>query len=430
MKITYEVRVGIMIVTGFVLLTWIVLQLGKFSFQEKTYSFDVIFGKVAGLQQNAKVLLSGVEVGEVKSVYLRRDAKVAVRMTVKEKVKIRRSSQFVIASESFLGLEKHIEIIPGEQAGKFIRPGDKLAGRDPIEAREIIGSLKGTMDKVKELSGNLKDVIGDKEFISGAKETMKNINEATLNIAQLAQTLQQTLVSQGNLSAIVSNVRDISENVNVTTKKLAEVSQDKKLEKDVREIIDSLNRTMKNLEQITNTLKTEVATKKTAKDITATIENTKLITEKIKTSIEKAGKIETVPSVEIGYRQKDKTWQANASLHVKNLLPKGLIITTGITDVTETNKFDLQIEKPVQKAKYNAQLRGGIKEGKFSVGGDIYLNKRLLLSTDFVDPNQKRIHLRGGIKLTPGLYFLYGRYEFENNKPDTWFGIKATLKNK
>lgn len=430
MKITYEVRVGMMIVTGFALLTWAVLQLGKFSFKEKTYSFDVVFGKVAGLQQNAKVLLSGVEVGEVESVYLRRDAKVAVRMKIKQNVKIRRSSQFIIASESFLGLEKHIEIIPGEPMGKFIRPGDRLTGRDPIEAREIIGSLKGTMDKVKELSGNLKDVIGDKEFISGAKETMKNINEATMNIAQLAQTLQQTLVSQGNLSAIVSNVRDISENVNVSTKKLAEISQDKKLEKDVREIIDSLNKTMKNMEEITNTLKTEVATKKTAKDITATIENTKVITEKLKSSIEKASQIEYVPSVEIGYRQKDSTWQADVRVHVKNLLPKGLIITTGITDVTEKNKFDLQIEKPVQRKNYKAQIRGGIKEGKFSVGGDLYLNSRLMLSTDFVDPNQKRIHVRGGIKLTPNLYFMYGRYEFEDNKPGSWFGIKTTIKDK
>ncbi len=423
MKMTHEIRVGMMAAAGFVLFVWIVLQLGKFSFQEKTYAIDVVFNKVAGLQPKAKVFLSGVEIGEVSEVYLRSDAKVRVQLTLKGKFKLRDNVRFLIASESFLGLEKHIEIVPGEGSAPFIRPGARMTGQDPIEAREIISSIKGTMDRVKDLSGNLKDIIGDKEFVKAVKDTLKNISDATASVSSLTQMLNKTLVSQGNLGAIVGNVRDITDNVNVASKKLAEISTDKKLEKDVREIIDSLNKTMKNIEPITATFKNEVATKKTAKDITATIENTRSITDKMKTTLEKIKNIEYAPDIELGYREKDKAWQGNVHLHVKNLLPKGLILATGVTDITETNKFDLQLEKKIK----NVQLRGGIKEGKLSVGADIFFN-RLSLEADFIGPNDQRVHLRGGLKLAPQLYFMYGRYEFKKNKPDTWFGIKATTK--
>lgn len=423
MKLTYEIRVGAMVVAGFALFIWMVLQLGKFSFKEESYTVDVVFNKVAGLQKSAKVFLSGVEVGEVEDVYLRSDAKVRVRLRLKGKVKIRRNCRFLIASESFLGLEKHIEIVPGEPEGKFIKPGARVGGVDPVEAREIIGTLKGTMDRVKDLSGELKGVLGDKEFVSDIKETLKNISDATASVADLTKTLQQTMVSNGNLGEIVNNVRDITQSVNVASKKLAEIATDKKLEKDVREIIDSMNKTMKNVEKITETFQNEVATKKTAKDITATIENTREITDQMKTTLEKIKHIEYSPTVELGYRTKDKAWQSNVYVNVKNLLPKGLILTTGVTDITEKNKVDLQVGKRIK----NVNLRGGIKEGKLSAGTDIYFNK-LHLEADFIDPNEKRLHLRGGIQLKPNLYLLYGRYELENDKKDTWFGIKATTK--
>lgn len=423
MKITSEARVGMMVITGFALFVWMMLQLGKFSFKEEAYTVDIIFQKVAGLQQKAKVFLSGVEIGEVTDVYLRSDAKVRVRLRLKGKIKIRRNARFLIASESFLGLEKHIEIVPGEPEGPYIMPGSRVKGVSPVEAREIISSIKGTMDRVKDLSGDLKGVLGDKQFITDVKETLKNISDATASVADLTKTLHQTMVANGNLNEIVDNVRDIAVNMNVASKKLAEISTDKKLDKDVREIIDSLNKTMKNVEKITETFKNEVATKKTAKDITATIENTRVLTDKMKTTLEKIKHIEYSPTVEVGYRSKDKAWQSNVYVNVKNLLPKGIILTTGVTDLTEKNKVDMQLGKTIK----NVNVRGGIKEGKLSAGADIYFNK-LHLEADFIDPNEKRFQLRGGLQLKPNLYLLYGRYELENNKKDTWFGIKATTK--
>ncbi|HID31933.1 MAG TPA: MCE family protein [bacterium (Candidatus Stahlbacteria)] len=98
-----------------------------------------IFEDVEGLRPGASVSVRGIEVGQVEDLTLTADH-VLVKMRVRSDVQIRNGSKARIRAFSYLGGERHIEIIPG--AGSELLPGETIPGIGSIDIETMLSHLE------------------------------------------------------------------------------------------------------------------------------------------------------------------------------------------------------------------------------------------------------------------------------------------------
>jgi len=160
----YELKVGIFVFIGLIILIVFVLMIGDFRLINPGYAFKVSFGFANGVKVSAPVRLSGVEVGEVKSINIGYDDQtkkpvVLIDVWVKKGSRIPIDSRVWVNMLGVLG-EKYIEIIPGQNYLALLREGSTIIGEDPISVQELtdlsreIALQIGNTVKVAEISLN------------------------------------------------------------------------------------------------------------------------------------------------------------------------------------------------------------------------------------------------------------------------------------
>ena len=140
-KTKLELKVGIFVFTGLIILAIFVLSIGKFRALTSGYEVNFVFNFVNGVKIGAPVRFAGVDVGEVKTIkfiFLPNEQKTKVHIAawVKTKVRVPRDSDIWVNALGLLG-EKYIEIIPGKNYGDCLRPHEELNGVDPLPMHEV-----------------------------------------------------------------------------------------------------------------------------------------------------------------------------------------------------------------------------------------------------------------------------------------------------
>ena len=154
-----ELRVGILVITSFVLLALAIFYIsGASGFFEPQYSITAYFPSANGLRKGAEVWLEGVTVGNVDSVEVSKQAD--PNKSVEVKMTVYKSFQNIIRSDSKVGIETQgllgnniIEISRGSAAGQVIPDGGTLQGEQAGDIKKII---TGTNDFIANL-----DVLSD-----------------------------------------------------------------------------------------------------------------------------------------------------------------------------------------------------------------------------------------------------------------------------
>jgi len=131
-----ELRVGLFIGVGIVLMFLIVFSIKDISFMGRGYEINVVFDYVNGITESAPVRLAGVNVGEVREIKLYYDEKagktrVALRTRIRDGVRIEEDAVVRINTLGLLG-ERYMEISPGVSR-IFMSEGDILDGHDPMD---------------------------------------------------------------------------------------------------------------------------------------------------------------------------------------------------------------------------------------------------------------------------------------------------------
>ncbi len=140
-KTKLELKVGIFVFTGLVILAVFVLSIGGFKTWTSGYEVNFIFKFVNGVKLGAPVRFSGVDVGEVKRIsFIMPDKDLLTRVNiaawVKREVQIPLDSTIWVNTLGLLG-EKYIEIMPGNDYSKCLAPGESLTGKDPMAMHEV-----------------------------------------------------------------------------------------------------------------------------------------------------------------------------------------------------------------------------------------------------------------------------------------------------
>ncbi|MEK7850290.1 MAG: MlaD family protein, partial [Deltaproteobacteria bacterium] len=111
-QITTEAKVGIFVVIGIAILTYMTFSIGNYRFgKEKGYTLKVKFKSMAGVDLKSPVKIAGVEIGKVEDIKLA-DNMAELTLRIIDGITIPEDSGAVVRGTGLMG-EKHIEIVPG-----------------------------------------------------------------------------------------------------------------------------------------------------------------------------------------------------------------------------------------------------------------------------------------------------------------------------
>ncbi len=153
-KSKLELKVGVFVFFGLIILILFVLLIGNFRTWSLGYRVNVIFNFINGVKVGAPVRFAGVDVGEVKSINIvfvdsQPLSKVKVTCWVKNVVKIPADSTVWVNTLGLLG-EKYVEIMPGKDYKNVLAENQSLDGNDPIAMHEVAELVKNMARDIDE----------------------------------------------------------------------------------------------------------------------------------------------------------------------------------------------------------------------------------------------------------------------------------------
>src|SRR5437868_1609668 len=200
------VLVGLFICVGIVILVVGVLTLGgQKKIFEKKFELNAVFPDVAGLQEGNNVWQSGVKVGTIKRIAMRREGLVEVEMRIGKKYHefITRDAKVKIGSDGLIG-NKIIIIYGGTPQMAPVNPGDTLKSELPLSSAEMMNTLQESNQNLSLITSDLKKV-------------SRNLAEGQGTLGQLFT--QDTLADQ--LKSTASILEAASKNIQLLTYNLA-----------------------------------------------------------------------------------------------------------------------------------------------------------------------------------------------------------------
>ena len=194
MKVSREVKTGVIVILIIILFIWGYSFLKDNSFTGKSRFFYAEYETVEGLAKNSPVTINGLKVGKVSNISFHgiKKGTLIVEMEIEDDVKFSGNSLAQIYSPDFIsGKSLRIKIIYDD--AEIAKSGDTLKG-------EI---SSGIMGMINEQIGPLQNMV--ENFVQHSDTVMQNINlvlnpKNQENINQSLESLNATLVKFKGLS--------------------------------------------------------------------------------------------------------------------------------------------------------------------------------------------------------------------------------------
>lgn len=280
-----KIVVGAFVLGGFFLFALGLFWIGdrRLLFSE-SLELETEFANLSGLKVGSKVMVSGMDAGEVLSVRVPTspEAKFRVRFRVLSRFQpmLRTDSVASIQVEGLVG-SKVLQVESGTPKGAEVGPGSLLPSREPIEIAaviqqsvDLIGRVSNAVDDVQERAVKVITVVGDvgekahklvtevgsdvDDILGTGKKVVHGV-EGIVDGVQQGRGLVGKLLTDEQLYKSVSNtvksVEGAAVNVNETTASVRRVADD--IER--RNLGEVLQKTAINVEQATAGVKEVVA---------------------------------------------------------------------------------------------------------------------------------------------------------------------------
>lgn len=171
-KTKLELKVGIFVFIGLVVLAIFILSIGGFKTWSLGYYINLNFNFVNGVKVGAPVRFAGVDVGEVKRIKLEfvpeeNRSNVRLVVWVRDIIKIPTDSTVWVNTLGLLG-EKYVEIMPGKDYANPVKENGSMVGIDPLpihaifnRAENILHNLDDGIAQIRNKEGSLGKLIYD-----------------------------------------------------------------------------------------------------------------------------------------------------------------------------------------------------------------------------------------------------------------------------
>ena len=141
-KTSLELKVGIFVFLGLIILTIFILSIGGMKTWASGYQANFTFHFGNGIRVGAPVRFAGIDSGEVKRINFifvpeEQKTKVEVVCRIKRNVMIPLDSTIWVNTLGLLG-EKYIEIMPGSDYQHCLGKNESMVGVDPLAMHELV----------------------------------------------------------------------------------------------------------------------------------------------------------------------------------------------------------------------------------------------------------------------------------------------------
>ncbi len=248
---TLETKVGAFVLGGLTLLATAIFLLGDVSF-EKRYTLYAQFSDVANLSKDAPVKLSGVEVGQVRTIELV-DGGARVTMSVRKGVDIYNDAVFLIGSTGIIG-SKYLQVDQGTRLKGVIPANSTVRGEDPVSIEK---SLTKALAKLENLLDSFTKEGPRGKLADNLTETIANVRDMTANLNDLIETTKPKLTKALNrsdditekLDALLAKSNIMMASINTSSGTIGALLNDTKIKDDVKETVSNLKDTFSRLNQ-------------------------------------------------------------------------------------------------------------------------------------------------------------------------------------
>jgi ABC-type transporter Mla subunit MlaD len=197
-----ETKVGLFVFVGLALLAVLLIQFSKgTSLFHGTYDLQLHASNVGGLQERAKVLLSGVQVGSVSDIKLSDDTKsVTILLKIYKNFKIYGDARFVIEQSGFLG-DQYVAIVPTDNQGSYLTNNAPVNCEPPFNLQEVARSAAGFVNRIDDTAQKLDASITDLRRVVLNVETLTNFSITMNNMRTVSE---QAMGTMNGINAIVA----------------------------------------------------------------------------------------------------------------------------------------------------------------------------------------------------------------------------------
>jgi phospholipid/cholesterol/gamma-HCH transport system substrate-binding protein len=201
-KSRLEVKVGLFVLIGLVLLAVALIQFSKgTSLFRGTYQLRLHAVNVGGLKLRAGVLLAGVEVGSVSQIKLADDGKsVTIVLSIYKNFPIYGDARFVIEQAGFLG-DEFVSVIPTKNLGEVLTNNAMVECQEPFNLQEVARSTAGFVQRIDETAKQLDDSVSDLRRVVLNGQTLTNFSTAIGNARTFTE---QALGAVNDINTLVA----------------------------------------------------------------------------------------------------------------------------------------------------------------------------------------------------------------------------------
>lgn len=210
-----EIKVGLTVLIGLIILLTGFYLVKEWSVSGSDYPLTIRFETSAGLQRGDIVTVNGVKSGKVESINVDGNT-VLVRAMLNNAISLTSDADASIQMLELMSGKK-IEIKQGLSKEKFDRNKILIGRVDPdiAGALAIVGQVKGDIvplsSNANQLLVNLNKLLGDPDLQSSVKETFSNLNKTMIELREMvAENRANTKRITENLSRLTSELDTIA----------------------------------------------------------------------------------------------------------------------------------------------------------------------------------------------------------------------------
>lgn len=253
MKISREVKVGALVLSGIVLFIYGFNYLKGKDLFNKSDTFYTEYTNVEGLVPSTPVTINGLNVGTVTEIGFKGDGsgKLAVKLVVNSDFKFSKNSKAELYETGLIG-GKAVAIIPAFDGAENAKNGDVLQGSVKAGLTDLVNQrLTPLQEKIEimmvgadSLLSNVNEVF-DEQTKANLRASISSLNDIVSNFKETSKAID--LLVAGNeekLKTTLTNVDNIASNLSKTTAQLAEA--------DLKQTIATLEATIQNFKSISS----------------------------------------------------------------------------------------------------------------------------------------------------------------------------------
>ena len=264
--------------------------------------FSVRWHDIDGLNLNAAVKISGVQVGSVESIELESKDNVVVGVNINKRVQVPQNAKMSILSYGLVGA-KFVDITlpdvqPNEPQPRPLAATDVIQGIDPTRTELVADKLAKSLDKVDLdqinvlLTTDMRKISRVSDDVSVLSHKLDGVSDKALVMADKFGLLAQDLrTTSRNLNKVIgdpqvaANLRQTARSIESTVHQLNETLADKDMRTDLKESLSSLNQSTEHIENSVGTLQQLSSNDKLRTDMKQILDKTDNVVTKINTLV-------------------------------------------------------------------------------------------------------------------------------------------------